>query len=249
MIKNYHAIQQWDNWLTQYPGASILELEKNFLAEPLKNYNDYKILLMGSPNQYPLLNADNRQNAYILTPLIHKNLNIKNYIECGFYELGILSGSVDLVILPHTLELVQSPQKLLNEACRTVKPSGSIIIMGFNPTSLWGVRKTWQENHKLPKASRFLSPNTINKWLGLADFEFIKKDMLLFRPPIENQKVFEKLNVLETLGAKSNAFFGGIYVITAKAKHIPLIPIKLHWKQTLSQLSVTTLGPTMRELQ
>ena len=50
-------------------------------------------------------------------------------------------GSIDLVILPHILECIDNPRQLLAEACRIIKPEGHIIICGFNPHSLWGLKK------------------------------------------------------------------------------------------------------------
>lgn len=248
MVKNYRAIQQWDNWLNQQLGANVLLTEKNFLSTLLVKNDSSIALLIGAPTQNCLLKNTNIPNQIILSPLINKYKHVK-YIECGFFELSILTGSVDLVVLPHTLEFIEFPQQLLAEACRTIKPGGNIIIMGFNPVSFWGLKKFWQKGKTIPWSGRYLLPDTIKKWLHLNDFEFLRKDMIMFRPPIENQNLFNNLQILETIGTKSNAFFGGIYAITAKAKVVPLTPIKLRWKQSLSKLSVTIPGPTMRDIQ
>ena len=151
--------------------------------------------------------------------------------------------------MPHTLELIDNPRQLLVEACRVVKPEGDIIIFGFNTMSLWGLKKWWVSNKKTPWSNHFIRGHTIKKWLALAEFELIKQDMLMFRPPILKPRIFNKLKFLDWIGYKMNAFFGGIFVIRAKAKTIPLTPIKLHWKQPLSPLSPRLSGPTMRDMR
>jgi hypothetical protein len=72
--------------------------------------------------------------------------------------------------------------------------------------------------------------------------------MLLFRPPMMHHKMYEKLKWLEGFGKRFYSPWGGVYVLTAQAKTIPLTPIKLHWKQKLSALHPTVPRPTMRDI-
>src|SRR5207253_2283625 len=104
-------------------------------------------------------------------------------IESEYYDLPIIPSSIDIVILPHLLEFIDNPHRLLSEACRIIKPEGFIMILGFNPISLWGLKKWWVKSKNIPWNSTFLHPNIIKQWLKLADFELIKQDTLLFRPP------------------------------------------------------------------
>ena len=124
-----------------------------------------------------------------------------------------------------------------------VKPEGEIIILGFNPASLWGLKKYLTRTKNSPWNGNFISPSKIIGWLKLADFQLMHEDMLFFRPPVSEEKIFNKLRFLEWVGRKCYLPFGGIYILTAKAKVIPLTPIKLLWKQKLSPLSATFTGP------
>lgn len=248
MVKTYRSVQQWDHWLTHFLGTSILETEQDFLSILLAERYGKHALLIGVPHQHILLKSIAIANHIVLSPLINKNRHIK-YIESGYYELPIIPGSVDLVILPHTLEFIDNPRQLLSEACRIVKPEGDIIIFGFNPFSLWGLKKWWVKSKNTPWTGNFIQPSVVKKWLTLADFELVRQDMLMFRPPINQRTIYQKLKSMDWFGSKCNAFFGGIFVITAKAKIIPLTPIKLRWKQKLTTLSVTLPGSTMRDTQ
>jgi SAM-dependent methyltransferase len=243
-------IQQWAHWLHHSLGTSVLESEQNFLSKLLAERYGKHTLLIGVPEQYPLLKYGVLSSRVILSPLINRNKNIK-YIESEYYELPVIPGSIDLVLLPHTLEFIDNPRQLLMEACRVVKPEGDIMIFCFNPFSLWGLKKWWENNKHIPWSGRFIPASTIKNWLALADFELIRQDMIMFYPPIGNPHIFQKFKFLEWMGTHLHLFFGGgIFVITARAKEIPLTPIKLKWQQKLSTISATLPGSTsMRDMR
>lgn len=247
MVKTYRAVQQWNHWLTNCLGERILAIETNFLSSLLQR-NRSHALLIGVPNQNNLFKSSHLTNRIILSPLINKNKYIK-YIESEYYELPLMSGSIDLVLVPHTLELIDNPHQLLLEACRVVKPGGEIIIFGFNPFSLFGLKKWWMNHKEIPWSHHFISPHTVKKWLALADFELIKQNMLFYRPPIEKNLIYKKLKFMEWMGHKFHAPWGNIYVLIAKANMLPLTPIKLHWKQTLPALTTPMPGSSMRDMQ
>jgi SAM-dependent methyltransferase len=248
LAKNYRIIQQWDHWLAQLLGTRVLEAEQKLLIRLLVERYGKHALLIGVPEQHVLLQASVMPHQVVISPLINKNKSIQ-VVEGDFSHLPITPGSVDLVVLPHTMEFIDNPHQLLVEACRIVKPEGEIIIMGFNPISLWGLKKYLVKNKGLPWSGHFLPISKIKNWLKLADFELVQQDMLLFRPPIAQQKIYQKLEFLEWIGSKCFIPWGGLYVLTAKAKVIPLTPIKLRWQQKLKAISATIPGPSMRDMK
>ena len=50
-------------------------------------------------------------------------------------------NSLDLVLLPHALELSHDPHTALREVARVLVPEGRVVITGINPASLWGLRQ------------------------------------------------------------------------------------------------------------
>ncbi|MFM1760358.1 MAG: hypothetical protein RLY75_1629, partial [Pseudomonadota bacterium] len=62
-------------------------------------------------------------------------------IEGSSGELPFASESIDLLVLPHVLEFAADPHQILREAERVLRPEGRLIISGFNPASLWGMRQ------------------------------------------------------------------------------------------------------------
>jgi SAM-dependent methyltransferase len=248
LSKTYRTLQHWNHWLTQFLGKCVLEAEQKTLTRIYAEYYGKYAVLIGVPHQYSLLTSNVMSNHVMISPLINKHAHIES-IESDFYELPIVPGSIDLVVLPHTLEFVDNPHRLLLEACKIVKPEGDIIILGFNPFSFWGLKKYLTKNKNNPWNGNSIRMNQVIQWLKLADFQIIQEQFSFFRPPISQEKFFRKLQFFEWLGRKFFMPFGGIYILTAKAKITPLTPIKLLWKQKLSPLSATFSGPTMRDRQ
>src|SRR4030095_1679383 len=62
-------------------------------------------------------------------------------VVTDFSALPFPANSLDLVVLPHTLELSPDPHATLREVERVLVPEGRVVVCGLNPTSLWGMRQ------------------------------------------------------------------------------------------------------------
>lgn len=249
MAKSYRAIRQWDHWISQLLGSELLEAEGSFLSKLLTKFYGKHAVLIGVPAQYSLLQSSEVSSHLLITPLNHQQKDAQ-CIEGDWNELPILSGSVDLVILPHALEHVDNPHQVLSEACRIVKPEGCIVILGFNPYSFWGLQALFDRMRSGGTSvgfGNFVPVSKVKKWLTLADFELSEQKTLLFRPPLAYRAIFQKLRLFEWIGEKMCLPFGGVYMLKAKAKVIPLTPIRMHWKQQLAGIQIIPRPrPTVR---
>jgi hypothetical protein len=85
------------------------------------------------------------------------------------------------VVLPHALELARDPHQTLREVERVLVPEGRVVIVGFNPASLWGLRQRagrvragWAGRNQplyLPRAGEFIGYWRLRDWLRLLGFE------------------------------------------------------------------------------
>lgn len=149
LAHGHRTLQHWNQWLAQdFLGKSLLQAEKEVFARLLHRHYGKHVVLIGASHQLPLLEATQIPCRSILSPLLQRGDSQCPYIESGLRELPLLTGSVDLVMLPHTLEFVDYPRQLLAEACRVVKPDGLIAICGFNPYSIWGVKNAYLNRKK-----------------------------------------------------------------------------------------------------
>ena len=64
------------------------------------------------------------------------------------------ASSLDLVVLPHALELARDPHLALREVERVLVPEGRVVIVGFNPASLWGAAPAARALAPAPGAAR-----------------------------------------------------------------------------------------------
>jgi SAM-dependent methyltransferase len=247
LAHGYRALQHWNQWLAQhFLGIKLLENEEKHLCGLLETHFGKHVALVGVPQQFKLLNATKIPCHSLITPMMFREHQGEyQYIEGDFHELPVLTGSVDLVLLPHTLEFIDNPRQLLAEACRIIKPEGLIVISGFNPYGSWGLKHKTQKSWK----ANLIRPRKVISWLGLADFEVEKLESILYTPPITKPGLFEKLQFLEKIGRYCFPKLGGVYILVARAKVIPLTPIRLKWKQQLSSIRVPTTisGHTARQ--
>ena len=88
----------------------------------------------------------------------------------GVDLLGLASDSVDAVLLPHVLEAVLDPIEILREVDRVLRPEGHMVILGFSPASLWGLRHSISRSGYPPGISRHIPERRLSDWLRLVHF-------------------------------------------------------------------------------
>jgi hypothetical protein len=93
-------------------------------------------------------------------------------IRARAFSLPIQTASVDLIIVPHLLEFDAQRFQTMREIERILKPEGDLIILSFNPWSLW-LRSQYLWDKKLADSwkGHFIPRARIMDWLKLLNFE------------------------------------------------------------------------------
>ena len=134
------------------------------------------------------------------------------------------SASLDLVVLPHTLELSEDPHTALREVHRVLVPEGKVVISGLNPLSLWGLRQRRSRLYQrcgaggrlfLPDVGEFISPGRLRDWLRLLGFELESMSFGCYRPAVAGDRWLQRYGWMDALGARWWPIFGAAYVIVA----------------------------------
>ncbi len=137
-------------------------------------------------------------------------------VHCLLEQLPIASQSLDLLTLPHVLEFSGNPHQLLREAERVLRPEGRLLITGFNPLSLWGLRRRLNRNAAdWPWHGRFIHLTRLKDWLALLGFELVGGRMACYAPPLESKAWIERFAFLEAAGDRWWALGGGVYLLHA----------------------------------
>lgn len=241
MAHGYRTLQHWNHWLAQhFLGKQVLDAEAAQMACFLNRHFGKHAVLIGVPHQYDLMKSTTIPCHSLITPIaIHSHES--GFIEGDLHEIPLLTGSIDLVMLPHTLEFVDNPRQLLSEACRIIKPEGLLVVCGFNPYSAWGLQRYLSRQKKnAPWGANFIHYHKLRSWLKLADFALEKYETVLYTPPVNRPQFYQNMQFLERVGKKCFPGMGGVYILVARAKVIPLTPIKMKWKQQLSGIGISS---------
>jgi SAM-dependent methyltransferase len=141
-------------------------------------------------------------------------------VEIGgrFTELPLASASIDLVVLPHVLEFSAEPHQILREVERVLMPEGQVVISGFNPFSLWGLKRQRRRSSEFPWRGDFISLLRLKDWLKLLGLELNGGSFGRYVPPVAQEKWLHRWSFLEAAGGRWWPFAGAIYVVRARKR-------------------------------
>jgi SAM-dependent methyltransferase len=159
----------------------------------------------------------------------------------------VMTDTVDAIVLPHSLELSCDPHQVLREADRCLIPDGHLVIFGFNPRSLWGVRRfLGRGSERVPWGMRFISMSRVMDWLNLLGFDTLHSQYLFHRPPLQNVRMLERLGFLEPASGNGRMLLAGAYMLVARKRTVILTPIRAMRNTRRQLFPVRVPGPTQR---
>ena len=226
-------------WFTSDLGKYVLETELAMLEQLLPGLFGYH-LAQFSVQSRVLHGASPIQNKFII------NLNTtKAGLVSNPTQLPFANDSIDVALLHHLLDFAESPQKILRELARATLPMGHIVIVGFNPVSLWGSWRTivrcTRRKSIAPWSGVFIRPRRLMDWLNLLDFKIDRAQYSIYRPPV-NQYLGEVNDYSYGVSRTLNLPIGSVYVIVAR-KHVGAVrSIKPVWsrRQAFGRLSAVS---------
>lgn len=134
--------------------------------------------------------------------------------------------SLDLVVLPHTLERSADPHACLREVARVLIPEGQVLITGLNPWSWWGWQQTrGQRAARAPVAgaqlpSSLMAYRRLRDWLRLLGFEVQISRFGAWTPALGSEAWMQRLQWLDAVGERWWPILGGVYLLVA-TKRVP----------------------------
>lgn len=159
--------------------------------------------------------------------------------------LPFATQSLDLVLLPHVLEFSEHPHDILREAERVLMPEGHIVISGFNPMSLWGLKRTvGRRRPQHPWCGDFIGLLRLRDWLKLLGFELNGGKFGCYAPPFGDAKWLRRFAFMEKAGDRWWPIAGGIYVVRAKKRIVGMRMVTPAWRNGAQK--VRALAPMAR---
>ena len=181
----------WE-WFESPLGQYLLEQERAYLDEVTPDIFGFHAIQVGMP-EVDLL----RENRITHKLRVAREGSPDTFARCT--ELPFATHSIDLVVLPHVLEFAEEPHAVLREVDRVMMPEGRLLIVGFNPWSLWGLRSSLgpsRDEH--PWNGRFLSLLRVKDWLALLGFDVSAGRLIAYAPPFDNERVRRTMHLLAT---------------------------------------------------
>eukprot|EP01133_Synstelium_polycarpum_P022195 gene22195-26634_t len=163
----------------------------------------YNAVQIGLP-QLDALAASRMPNKWLLDSRLPPPApqESRTTLVAAFDELPFDSQSLDLVVLPHVLEFAAEPHQVLREVERVLIPEGRVIVCGFNPASLWGMRQGLGRitgRHYLPQAGELISMPHFG----------------CYAPACRTEKWLRRHAFMDKAGARWWPYLGAVYIVQA----------------------------------
>lgn len=240
--------QQFQLWYSSLLGKSFAGAEKQILDEYLPDLFGYYLLQCGCPE----VKAENGVGEWLKSSRVSTRFcidyDLNQGVSClsNLAQLPIKADSLDIIILPHVLDFATEPHQVLREAERVLIAEGHVIILGFNPWSIWNLVRLfafWSK--KAPWNARFLAPSRVIDWLNLLGFEVVKRRGYFYQLPVQNEKFRQKMRFMDNIFQRFLPRLGAGYVLVARKRVETLTPIRPRWRSRRQTVSSTAKAETM----
>jgi hypothetical protein len=115
---------------------------------------------------------------------------------------------------------------VLREAARVLIPGGKLVVVGFNPHSLWGLTRLFRRRSTaVPWQGQFLSPSRLSDWLSVLDFEVAGFEGAGMGLPTTSPRAHGINRWLDLLGNRFWNHLGAVYVMAAEKRVSRLTPV------------------------
>jgi len=218
--------ESFERWFQSSAGRAMLASQRQVLDQAIAPLTGARQLQVGLSHRLPLASGSDFAQKIITSPVWHAHMP-DGVAICHADELPFPGDSMDLVILHHTADFSPDPHQVLRESARVLRGEGKIALIGFNPLSLWGVRRAISRHHEGPWGGRFLFRSRMEDWLRLLGFEIDDSATRFCTLPVKNagrhqSKVKRHLDWLP---------IGAYYCILARKHEYARIKPQMNWRK------------------
>jgi SAM-dependent methyltransferase len=216
-------------WLESPLGQALQQLEARIVEEAFDGIFGEQCLQVG-------LWGDPR--AFLKYPRIQRCASLAdpdNVIGDGrpnvygqLHQLPIASESIDAVILPHTLEFCDRPHAIIREVHRILRSDGHVVILGFKPGGLWGLRRLIPGAGLPPAAEHLISDRQLSDWLQLLDLRIHQTVRYFFRWPFSGNRGLSS-PIWDRRGRRWWPELAACYMLKAQKRVLTLTPVRKPW--------------------
>jgi SAM-dependent methyltransferase len=231
-VKGFESATAYETtrqWLETPLGRQLLAQESRIVEGALDGLFGEQCLqlgLWGEPRTF-LQFARTQRTACVAKP--GNVLKLESPSAYGrLHRLPIASDSIDIAILPHTLDFSGRPHEILREVHRVLRSDGHLIVLGFKPGGLWGLRRLIPGAGLPPFMHHPISDRQLSDWAKLLDLHIHGLKRHFFRWPLTRKRISQS-QVWEQRGQRWWPEFAACYMLTAQKRVVTLTPVKKPW--------------------
>lgn len=232
------------DWFETPAGQYLLAWEQQQFEQAVADIFGYHALQLGLP-ALDALAANRMPHRWLATT--HEVAQTPAVLRTDYAALPFPEASLDLVTLPHALDSHPNPHGTLREVARVLVPGGRVVLSGFNPASLWGLRQRRERlcrrfnlgTFLLPPQLDFIGYGRLRDWLHLLDFEIEIGHYGCYRPLLGSEPWLRRWSWMDRAGARWWPFFGAVYVLVAVKRVHGVRLLEPAWKKAGSKAAAT----------
>lgn len=232
-------MQDFENWFQTPLGRALLASQRIQAERLVAGTSGAHMLEVSVSHRLPLLTTSNYGHRMATTT--HWCHAIPDgVVVCDHREIPLGHDAMDLVVLHHTLDLSPHPHQALREAHRVLRGGGLMLICGFNPLSLWGIRHLFSRHKQPPWNCRFIGRTRLEDWLALLDLEPLVFNTHFFAPPLQNPGLLARARRLDN-HLEQKAWwlpFGANYFLLARKRVASPIKKRDAWLAKRTRIAV-----------
>jgi len=208
-------------------GAALLQQEARVVEEALDGIFGEQCLQLG-------LWGDNRTFLRFTRTqrcsLIDETAEGEPSAIAEMHRLPVESDSLDAVLLPHTLDYTDRQHAILREVDRVLRSNGHVVILGFKPAGLWGLRRLVPGAGMPPGADYLVSERRLRDWLQLLDMRIQGVSHYFFHWPLPGNKARGSIK-WERRGQAWWPELSACYMLTAQKRVSTLTQVRPLWRR------------------
>ncbi|MFC3339442.1 class I SAM-dependent methyltransferase [Paracandidimonas soli] len=233
MALDQSTIVELAQWLQSPAGRYVRRWEQAQVDAMVANVFGYHAIQIGLP-EWDLLSANRmpfKARTHQESSPGNRAAGVSLVLEPE--NLPFDSDSVDLLVMPHVLECSSSPHQILREAERVLVPEGRLVMTGFNPWSLWGLRESIPGlDPLLPSpVHQQVSVARLKDWCKLLQLEIDRGRFGCYAPLCQTQKWLERWAFMEHAGDRWWPVCGAAYAVSAVKRVAGMRLVAPAWKR------------------
>jgi len=230
-----------ESWIRSPAGQWLLSNERKMVNQLLPELHGYYQLQYSGLGVKLLQQTSLDHDFYV-----SQAQDADDSLACIDYcHLPFRENTMDAVVLHHVLDFTQNPHQCLRDAARVVVPNGYLVVVGFNPWSICGVRRRFAREHRGPWRGYHITMSRLKDWMALLGFRDEKHGYGQFFFPLHIRGFHGVVNTLDSGLSRMGLPIGGVYVLIARKLVAGMTPIRPKWRPLPARgLSIAT--PTTR---